>query len=134
MPDEEAPINFLAPLLRYETERPFFAFVTPDIGYDREKHTNIEMQSVRLKIKDIRDRLQSFKLYECGFQVVPWATKLLSFTSTQDLDAYKAESEALLRSFFNAEHVVCFDATVRDLAVAEERGLTWYLASKKCGI
>lgn len=107
-----ATIKFLARLPLYKAEQPFLAMVTPDVGFDPEKHTNLEMEDHEVDITDIRERIDDFKLNECGFQVVPHESRNLNFESVQDVEAYKRECEVWLKDFFKAEHAVCWDFRV----------------------
>ena len=107
-----APLRFLERLPLYEHVQPFVAVPSSEIGFDPEKHTNMRLKEYNVKITDIRDNIDNYKLDECGFEVVSHRSSNSSFQDLNGIEAYKQETAALLKKRFTAEHVKCWDFKV----------------------
>jgi hypothetical protein len=107
-----APLRFLEKLPLYKHVQPFVAVPSSEVGFDPEKHTNMRLKEYSVKIADIRDNIDHYKLDECGFEIVSHRSSNLSFQNQNDIEAYQQETAAWLKKRFNAEHVECWDFKV----------------------
>ena len=107
-----APLRFLERLPLYEHVQPFVAVVSPEVGFDPGKHTNMRLKEYNVKITNIRDEIDNYKLDECGFEIVSHRSSNLSFQTLSEIKAYQQETAAWLKKRFNAEHVACWDFKV----------------------
>jgi hypothetical protein len=105
-------LKFLERLPKYEHEKPFFASVAAEVGFQEDIHTNLNLKEIGVPITDIRPKIQTFKLQDCGFEVIPHESTNLDFQTEQDTIAYTKETAAWLKRHFDAEHVVCWDFKV----------------------
>jgi len=115
MPDVTADIEFLADLPLYQKEKPYLALLPPreDRDPDKQRLDNLEFEVHRgITITDIRDT-KGFTIEKCGFEVVSHESQHLAFRDVADVDAYKRETEHLLRTTLGAVHVLCYDLGLR---------------------
>jgi len=116
MPDVCAAIDYLANLDLYKTVKPYWCFLPPREGFDpdKERVDNLEFEARRgITIRDIRGAKDKIKLEKHGFEVLSHATKISEFASVQAVEAYKSETEQLLRETLGAIHVKCYDLRLR---------------------
>jgi hypothetical protein len=115
MPDITADIEFLADLPLYQLEKPYLALLPPsaDRDPDKERLNNLEFEVQRgIAITDVRNR-KDFTIEECGFEALHHESQYLAFCDVVDVNAYKMETEILLRDNFGAVHVLCYDLRLR---------------------
>ena len=115
MPANRADIEFLADLPTYQTEKPYLCLLSPDQKIDPdqvrldnlefEKHSNIHVENMR-EHPDLR-------LEDCGFEYVQHKPTISKFTGAADVDAYKRETEALLKDRFAAVRVLTYELRLR---------------------
>ncbi len=115
MPDVEARLEFLSRLPLYETEKPFYLLPWKGSGLDpdevRLNNLEFEQQSC-IKIRDMRT--ETHLSVECsGFEFCEHNTAFRSFSSTQDLDGYAAETETLLSQRLSSIYVHTYDVRLR---------------------
>src|SRR5436190_7366703 len=104
MPDIIADIEFLADLPLYQKEKPYLALLppSPDRDPDKERLDNLEFEVHHgIAITDIRNS-KDFTIDKCGFEVLSHESQYLAFQDVEDVDAYKRETENLLRTTLGA--------------------------------
>jgi hypothetical protein len=95
-----APTRFLSRILRYETEQPFFAMVTPEAGFDKSEHAKLSFTISTCQLLILEAAFQSTKLAGYGSEVVPHTGKHLTLKSLDEVETYKTETAELPRGFF----------------------------------
>jgi hypothetical protein len=117
MPDIEASIEYLQKLKLYETEKPYYCLLAPHDGFDpdAQRLDNLEYEEHRnITIKDMRESLEDITIEECGFQVVPHHSEALALNTRAEIEAYRTETEDLLRKEFGAVYVKCYEVRKRE--------------------
>lgn len=116
MPEVHATLQYLQDLPLYETEKPYWCLLPPHEGFDPNKQRvdNLEFESrPDICIRDITESSEVLNLDTCGFEVLSHHSKLSSLESAEDVDAYKVETEALLRDKLGADFVKCYEVRIR---------------------
>ncbi|KAK2787719.1 hypothetical protein FQN53_004742 [Emmonsiellopsis sp. PD_33] len=105
-----APVDFLADLPIYETEKPYWLY--PLAGSDDKIMTNVVMEPKHVEINDARKLAP--QLEKNGFEIHRHKTRCSQFATVEDIERYKQETAELLRAVIpNVEHVVVYNATLR---------------------
>ncbi|KAI9881843.1 MAG: hypothetical protein M1823_006445, partial [Watsoniomyces obsoletus] len=115
MPEVEASLEFLARLPLYETEKPYLMLPQKGSGLDPDdtRLDNLEFERHdHVIIKDMRGE-DYVSIDSCGFEVYRHSSCFSSFNSVEDINAYKSETESVLRKRFMAAHVVTYDSRLR---------------------
>jgi hypothetical protein len=115
MPANLAEIEFLADLPIYQNEKPYLCLLSPDqkIDPDKVRLDNLEFEKhSNINVEDIREHPE-LRIEDCGFEYVQHETAIPEFTSPADVDAYKRETEALLRDRFAAVKVQTYELRLR---------------------
>ena len=115
MPANVAEIEFLADLPIYSTEKPYLCLLSPDqkIDPDNVRLDNLEFEKhSNINVEDIREHSE-LCLDECGFEYVQHKSAISEFTIPADVDAYKRETEGLLRDRFGAVKVLTYELRLR---------------------
>ena len=116
MPDALASIDFLADLELYKQEKPFAALASPGVEVSDDQLNNLQWEShVDITIKDIRGRESEYPLERCGFQIVKHRAQTMTFTSKEDIESYRRETESQLLELLGVTRVYCWEARVRQL-------------------
>jgi hypothetical protein len=116
MPPLNSSIEYLQKLPLYETEKPYWCLLTPRAGFDPDKDRldNLEFEVIDdITFTDIRDVSPKPTINQFGFEVIAQASKILSFESTDDVDAYKRETEKCLESTMDAVFVKTYELRTR---------------------
>ncbi|KAI9859247.1 MAG: hypothetical protein M1813_007021 [Trichoglossum hirsutum] len=117
MSDVYADIDYLKDLELYKAEKPYWCFLTPHDGFDpdRQRVDNLEFESRHnIKITDIRSIGKgNIGLESRGFEVLSHTTKIPELTTVNAVEAYKAETEQLLKERLGATFVRCYDLKLR---------------------
>jgi hypothetical protein len=115
MPDITADLEFLADLPLYQYEKPYLALLplSANRDPDKERLDNLEFE-VRggIPVTDVRGQA-GFTIERCGFEVLKHESQCLVFNGVEDVEAYKRETEMLLRERFGAVHVECYHLRLR---------------------
>jgi hypothetical protein len=117
MPDIEATIEYLQNLPLYETEKPYYCLLAPHDGFDpnAQRLDNLEYEThSNIKISDMRPLLSDITIEESGFQVIPHQSGALSLATRDEIEAYRKETEELLRKQFGAVYVNCYEVRKRE--------------------
>ena len=115
MPANLAEIEFLADLPLYQTEKPYLCLLSPEqkIDPDQVRLDNLEFEKhSNIKVEDIREHPE-LQLDDCGFEYFQHKTAISEFTNPADVDAYKRETEDLLRDRFAAAKVLTYELRLR---------------------
>jgi len=116
MPEIRATLQYLQDLPLYETEKPYWCLLPPHEGFDpnAQRVDNLEFESrPDILIRDIRESEGVLNLNTCGFEVLQHHSELSNLETVEDVDAYKAETEALLRDKLGAVFVKCYEVRMR---------------------
>lgn len=115
-------ISFLKQDPLYSQEKPYLVLLPPsqDAEIDRSiPRSNLLYEYRLVDIGDVRGHTDDYRMEECGFQYLQHKTDVDSLPglrgdgpTREDIDTYKAETEAVLKDFFQAAHVVCYDLRV----------------------
>lgn len=115
MPDICAEIDFLAKLELYAKERPYIMLLGVDDEIDEEVPiTNLQFETKsNIHIQDMREHPElSFSL--CGFEFLRHHQSAVTMFDTEgDIMLYKAETESLLLSHFDAVKVLTYEVKLR---------------------
>jgi hypothetical protein len=102
----------------YEDEKPYLVLLPPDADVDPSipRH-NLRFATHNVAVYDVRNRCEEYCIENCGFQFIQHRTSVSSLIqpcgpSLADVTDYKKETEVLLKEFFGAVHVVCYDFRV----------------------
>ena len=115
MPANVADIDFLANLPVYETEKPYLCLLSPDrkIDPDQVRLDNLEFEThSNINIEDMREHPE-LRIDDCGFEYIQHQSAISEFTDTSDVDAYKRETEGLLKEHFAAVKVLTYELRLR---------------------
>ena len=115
MPANLAEIDFLADLIIYQAEKPYLCLLSPDqkIDPDQVRLDNLQFEKhSNIKVEDIREHPE-LHIDDCGFEYVPHVSAISGFTEPDDVDAYKQETERLLKDRFIAEKVLTYELRLR---------------------
>jgi len=116
MPSVQASLEYLQKLALYEEEKPYWCFLQPSEGFnpDLERVDNLEFEEHSgMKINDIRVQGKEFKFDDCGFEVLSHSSKFSRFDEANDVQAYRSETEDLLKDTLGAVYVKCYDSRLR---------------------
>lgn len=115
-------ISFLKHDPLYNQEKPYLVLLPPyqDARIDRSiPRGNLIYEYHLVEVGDVRGRSNEYQIEECGFQYLQHETAVNSFPglhgdgpTREDIGTYKVETEAVLKDFFQAAHVVCYDLRV----------------------
>lgn len=115
-------ISFLKNDPLYCREKPYLVLLPPSQDAEIDKsipRSNLLYEYHLVDIGDVRGHTDQYQVEECGFQYVQHRTSVNSLLGLHgdgptraDVDTYKVETENLLKDFFQAEHVVCYDLRV----------------------
>jgi hypothetical protein len=115
-------ISFLKNDPLYGQEKPYLVLLPPsqDAEIDRSiPRSNLLYEYHQVNIGDVRGHTDQYQVEDCGFQYVRHKTAVNSLLDLSgvgpiraDVDTYKIETEAFLKDFFQATHVVCYDFRV----------------------
>lgn len=116
-------ISFLKRDPLYIQEKPYLVLLPPsqDAEIDRSiPRSNLLYEYNLVEIGDVRGHAEKYQIEECGFQYFQHKTAVNSLPglhgdgpTREDVDTYKVETEVVLKDFFQAAHVVCYDLRVR---------------------
>ncbi|KAI9835390.1 MAG: hypothetical protein M1819_002307 [Sarea resinae] len=115
MPSIVAPIEYLAKLPLYETEKPWSALLSNGKQFFEkgERLDNVEFEYQDCTITDIVDN-PTLNLETNGFQLYKQTSQHLSnFDTIEKVDAYKAETAAWLKEKLGAVYVNTYDCRPR---------------------
>jgi hypothetical protein len=115
MPANLADIEFLADLPIYQTEKPYFCLLSPEqkIDFDKVPLDNLEFEKhAGINVEDIREHPE-LCLDDCGFEYFQHQSAVGQFTQPAEVDAYKRETEDLLRERFAAAKVSTYELRLR---------------------
>src|ERR1700690_2042808 len=104
MPANLAEVEFLADLPVYQTEKPYLCLLSPDqnIDPDQVRLDNLEFEKhSNIHVEDMREHPE-LDIDECGFEYTQHQSPISNFTDPADVDAYKRETEGLLKDRFGA--------------------------------
>jgi hypothetical protein len=116
MPDVTGTLEYLQKLELYESEKPYWCFLPPHDGFnpDVERVDNLEFEDHSdVHIRDIRDLKHTFKIDDCGFEVVSHRSRFSSFQKPDDVAEYRAEADQLLKDTLDAVFVKSYDSILR---------------------
>ena len=114
MPPVHARLEYLADIPLYQYEKPYLVLLPaheePVAG---TRMDNLEWETHdNVILRDIREHWNSVTIERCGFQAIHHKSAFMRFDSIPILDAYRGETESLLRKRFRSSHVVCYDLKV----------------------
>lgn len=112
MPDIVTNMTFLKDSPLYKNEKPYLVLLPASEDFDLKsaRRDNLEFESHNgVRVTDIRGREKVFQLMTHGFEIMPNTSKLSNFRTMEDVQAYKRETEEVLKAKFGAEKVVCWD-------------------------
>ncbi|MCJ1400645.1 hypothetical protein MMC11_003853 [Xylographa trunciseda] len=116
MPEVQATIEYLENSPLYETEKPYWCLLPPHDGFDPNKQRvdNLEFElRPDITISDIRDAKEDLTLETSGFQVLSHHSECSTIKTVEDVQAYKTETEAMLRDKLDATFVKCYELRTR---------------------
>lgn len=115
-------ISFLKHDPMYSQEKPYLVLLPPsqDAEIDRSiPRSNLLYEYHLVDIGDVRGHTNDYRIEECGFQYFRHKTAVDSLPglhgdgpTREDVATYKVETEEVLKDFFQATHVVCYDLRV----------------------
>jgi hypothetical protein len=106
-------ITFLADSPLWETEKPFGLTLPAD--YDPPEGmrlTNLKFAERRLDIHDMRSCISPISVDLSGFTLLQQPTEYLEITNMDIFEAYKRETESVLRELFKPDFIRCWDGRV----------------------
>nr|POE77999.1 hypothetical protein CFP56_09640 [Quercus suber] len=105
-------LDFLANRSLYQREKPFVIY--PPAGgqwtADDPDLRNVQWEPFSVEVNDMRD-LADVGLDTSGFEIVHHQSPQCPGLTASTLKTYAEEMQAVLKAFFEAEYVVCFDYT-----------------------
>ena len=117
MPDIRTSVTYLKKIPLYEREKPYCVCLSDDFkGPDFETHNLKFEDRVDIKITDVRGQEHLFELGTNGFEIGQHQSNALSFESSEDVIAYKMETEKFLKEKLGAQEAICYDVKVGNLA------------------
>jgi hypothetical protein len=107
--------RYLQDLELYNSVKPYWCSLPPREGFDPDKQRldNLEFESQKIHITDIRGLTEKSRVDVNGFEVLNHTTKITRFASPADVRQYKIETEELLRKNLEAIYVKCYDLALR---------------------
>jgi hypothetical protein len=126
MPDVHACLEYLQKLPLYEDEKPYYCFLPPHEGFDpdAQRLDNLEFENHDdILIRDMRDRIEEYKIDDCGFEVVEHESRFSKFERENDVEGYRTETEQLLMKTMGAVSVTCYDSGLRKNVQFQRRQL-----------
>ncbi|KAI0104457.1 hypothetical protein F4814DRAFT_430833 [Daldinia grandis] len=112
----QTTIDFIADIPLYGEEKPFFLHpsATAKIGLDAINTTNVEWENKPVTVHSMRNDT-NISLEKNGFCYIQHETQYVPSlgVDTGVVKKYRAENEELLRSFFKADFVHCYDYKMR---------------------
>jgi hypothetical protein len=107
--------RYLQDLELYNSVKPYWCSLPPREGFDpdKERLDNLEFESRKIQIHDIRGLKNKPRISVNGFQVLNHTTKISRFVALEDVARYKSETEELLRKSLGAVYVKCYDMALR---------------------
>lgn len=126
MPDVQATIEYLQRLPLYEDEKPYWCFLPPSEGFDPDEQRvdNLEWEDHSdINIRDIRDSKSQYQINDCGFEVLEHTSQFSKFEQASDVEAYRLETEKLLKEKMNAVYVKCYDSRLRKNVMFQRKQL-----------
>lgn len=115
MPANLVEIEFLADLPIYNIEKPYLCLLPPDqkIDPDQVRLDNLEFEKhSNIHVEDMREHPE-LCLEDCGFEYIQHKTAISKFICSADVDAYKRETERLLKDRFAAVKVLTYELRLR---------------------
>ena len=114
MPDvQAASIDFLANIDLYTHEKPYVALVSPGVQISDDELNNLQWETHDdITIKDVRGSEDGFLLDECGSQLIKHTANNLEFSTREQINDYKQETQALLKGLLSASRVRCWETRV----------------------
>ena len=116
MPGITAALQYLAPLPLYKTEKPYLALLSNGKEFYEKgvRLDNVEFQDYEgITVHDMRGN-KDLTVEKCGFQMLNHKTSHnLQFQTMDDREAYKVETEELLRNLLDAVYVNTYDVNPR---------------------
>ena len=114
MPDvQAASIDFLANIDLYAHEKPYVALVSLGVQIGDDELNNLKWETRDdITINDVRGSEERFSLTECGSQLIKHTAKNLEFSTREQIDDYKQETQALLKGLLGASRVHCWETRV----------------------
>ena len=106
MPDIVTSVNYLKGLPLYKVEKPYLVLLPASEDFDPKsaRTDNLKFENRDgIKVTDIRGREKEFQLIINGFETMSNTSKLLNFHNMNDVQAYKRETEDILKTKFGAE-------------------------------
>lgn len=97
----------------YDVDKPYSLRFTPPDDFPR---ANIKLEKHTITIRDAKTRPQALSFAECGFQMIPFHSRLPYAKFEDDSavkDIYLREAADLIRDFLGATRVQIFEHTVR---------------------
>lgn len=116
-----ATLAFLRDLPLYQEEQPFEIYGYPDLPRSASSNCQFESRS-QIPARDARGSTQDFELNECGFVFLTRPSqcplKADQFENMnegcQNVLQYLDETRTIVKEYFLASRVICFDWRVRD--------------------
>jgi hypothetical protein len=95
--------------------KPYWVSLPPREGFDPDKQRldNLEFEYRMVHIQDIRGLSKYPQIDVNGFEVLNHTTKIAHFTTVEDVNRYKSETEELLRISLGAVYVKCYNTSLR---------------------
>ncbi|KUJ13807.1 uncharacterized protein LY89DRAFT_687163 [Mollisia scopiformis] len=115
MADIEATIEYLEDLELYDNVKPYWCSLPPRDGFDpdKERLDNLEFESRKIQIHDMRFLKDKPRIDVNGFQVFDHTTQISRFEAPEDVARYKSETEELHLKNLGAVYVKCYDMALR---------------------
>ena len=108
-------MGFLARLPLYETEKPYLFLPLKGLGLDPDqiRLDNLEFEEHGdIPVKDMR-HIPNISVDSNGFEYYRHDTRFKSFNAPSDIDAYRSETQQMLRKRFSAVYVLTYDVRLR---------------------
>lgn len=111
MPDLISSMEFLTRSPLYDVEKPYYAMPSLEADVDMNfPTTNLEFESHSdILFRDVRGKEDQFSVEKTGFEIIRHEAKNLILETVEQLDAYKAEVEELLKDRLGGVHAVCYE-------------------------
>jgi len=128
MPAVSIDLSFIADLPLYKEEKPFLVLLPPGATLDPSiSRTNLEYETHEVSLRNIREAPKA-SIEETGFEVLNHKTKVpfaedITANEFPIVDAYKKETEELLKTTFGAVHVFCYDFRLRENRIFERNAI-----------
>jgi GT2 family glycosyltransferase len=115
MPKVVTSVTFLQDLPLYIREKPYYVLLAQQDDKDENTHqiSNLQFEEISgIEILDLRQATGDFSLETSGFQLIRFKSAHLPVESHNQVEAYRAETEAFLRNEFDALKVICWEIRV----------------------